>query len=68
MAYKINALKRTQEGSEELELLDNSFETKELALQYLKDNLVLDELSYDMDVVVLVIGDKKYHYFEIITV
>jgi hypothetical protein len=68
MAHKINALKRTEAGSEELELLDISFETKELALQYIKDNLVLDELTYDTDVVVLVIDDARYHYFEIISV
>jgi hypothetical protein len=68
MAHKINALKRTEAGSEELELLTISFETKELALQYIKDNLVLDELTYDTDVVVLVIDDARYHYFEIISV
>ena len=68
MAHKINALKRTEAGSEELELLGISFETKELALQYIKDNLVLDELTYDTDVVVLVIDDARYHYFEIISV
>jgi hypothetical protein len=68
MAHKINALKRTEVGSEELELLDISFETKELALQHIKDNLVLDELTYDTDVVVLVIDDARYHYFEIISV
>jgi hypothetical protein len=68
MAHKINALKRTEAGSEELELLNISFETKELALQYIKDNLVLDELTYDTDVVVLVIDDARYHYFEIISV
>lgn len=68
MAHKINALKRTEAGSEGLELLEISFETKELALQYIKDNLVLGELTYDTDVVVLVVGEEKYHYFEIISV
>jgi hypothetical protein len=68
MNYKINALKRSEFGTDLLELLDNSFETKELALEFIKSNLVLDELSYDMDGVVLIIDDKKYHYFEIIYV
>lgn len=66
MRFKINALKN--DGSEplELELLDNSFETKELALQYVKDNIVLDESIYDRDVVVLISNGNKYHYFEVI--
>jgi hypothetical protein len=68
MAYKINALKRTESGTGDLELLDNSFETKELALEYLKDNLMISELSEEIDVVVLELNGEKYHYFEIITV
>lgn len=68
MAYKINGLKHTESGVDELELLENSFETKELALQYLKDNLVLEILGDDRDVVVLDNGVEQYHYFEIINV
>jgi len=66
MAYKINGLKHTEAGVDELELLENSFETKELALQYIKDNLVLSVLSEDKDVVILDNGTEQYHYFEII--
>jgi hypothetical protein len=68
MAYKINGLKHTESGVDELELLENSFETKELALQYLKDNLVLGVLDSDRDVVILDNGVENYHYFEIIYV
>jgi hypothetical protein len=68
MAYKINGLKHTESGVDELELLENSFETKELALQYLKDNLVLEALDGDRDVVILDNGVENYHYFEIIHV
>ncbi len=67
MAYKINGLKHTESGVDELELLANSFETKELALQYLKDNLVLSALEDVRDVVVLDNGTEQYHYFEIIS-
>lgn len=67
MAYKINGLKHTESGVDELELLENSFETKELALQYLKDNLVLSALEDVRDVVVLDNGTEQYHYFEIIS-
>lgn len=68
MAYKINALRRAEEGVTEVELeqLSDSFETKELALQYIKDNLVLSELNEGRDVVVLDKDTEKYHYFEII--
>jgi hypothetical protein len=68
MAYKISGLKHTESGVDELELLENSFETKELALQYLKDNLVLEALDGDRDVVILDNGVENYHYFEIIHV
>lgn len=68
MAYKINGLKHTESGVDELELLENSFETKELALQYLKDNLVLAVLGDDRDVVILDNGVEQYHYFEIISI
>jgi hypothetical protein len=68
MTYKINALNRKGSDPSELILLDISFDTKELALQHIVNNLSLDELSYDRDVVVLENGGEKYHYFEIIEV
>jgi hypothetical protein len=68
MTYKINALNRRGTDPTEMVLLDISFDTKELALQHIIDNLSLDELSYDRDVVVLENGGEKYHYFEILEV
>lgn len=68
MAYKINGLKHTESGVDELELLENSFETKEEAFQYIKDNLTLSVLSFDRDVVILDNGTEQYHYFEVISI
>lgn len=68
MAYQINGLKHTEAGVDELELLSNTFETKEEAFQYVKDNLKLTTLSDDKDVIVLDNGEEEYHYFEVITI
>jgi hypothetical protein len=68
MTYKINALNRRGTDPTEMVLLDISFDTKELALQHIIENLSLDELSYDRDVVVLENDGEKYHYFEILEV
>lgn len=68
MAYQINGLKHTEAGVDELEVLAGTFETKELALQYVIDNLKITALSEDKDVIVLDNGTEEYHYFEIITV
>jgi hypothetical protein len=65
MRYKISALNRKESGPSEMVSLDISFETKELVLQHIIDNLSLDELSFDRDVVVFENGGEKYHYFEI---
>jgi hypothetical protein len=67
MAYQINGLKHTEAGVDELEVLAGTFETKELALQYVIDNLKITTLSEDKDVIVLDNGTEEYHYFEIIT-
>lgn len=67
MAYQINGLKHTESGVDELEVLAGTFETKELALQYVIDNLKITVLSEDKDVIVLDNGTEEYHYFEIIT-
>jgi hypothetical protein len=66
MTYKISALNRKGSDPTEMVLLDISFDTKELALQHIIENLSLDELSYDRDVVVLENDGEKYHYFEIL--
>ena len=68
MTYKISALNRKGSDPTEMVLLDISFDTKELALQHIIENLSLDELSYDRDVVVLENDGEKYHYFEILEV
>lgn len=68
MAYQINGLKHTEAGVDELEVLTGTFETKELALQYVIDNLKVSPLSEDKDVIVLDNGIEEYHYFEIINV
>jgi hypothetical protein len=68
MIYQINGLKHTEAGVDELELLSNTFVTKEEAFQYVKDNLKLTTLSDDKDVIVLDNGIEEYHYFEIITI
>lgn len=68
MAYQINGLKHTESGVDELELIETTFETKELALTYLKDNLELVALTDEFDVVVLNTGTQTYHYFEIVEV
>jgi hypothetical protein len=68
MGFQINGLKHTESGVDELELINTTFETKELAVTYLKDNLELVALNDEVDVVVLNTGTQTYHYFEIVEV
>jgi hypothetical protein len=65
MAFKINALK-TNAGIDELVLLDNSFNSTQEALDFVKSNLSLNNVVENKNVVCVTLNDVHYHYFEII--
>ena len=65
MAYKINALKKN-EGTDEMVLLDNIFNSTQEAFDFIKSNLSLNNVADNLNVVCMVINDVHYHYSEII--
>lgn len=69
MAYKIRAAYQQDPNSLEntLEVVSTSYDTKEAALEFIKTNLELRTLKDDQDQVTLVIGDKTYIYFEVVS-
>jgi hypothetical protein len=65
MTYKINALKKN-EGTDEMVLLDNIFNSTQEAFDFIKSNLSLNNVADNLNVVCMVINDVHYHYLEII--
>jgi arginine utilization protein RocB len=70
MAFKINALKKldylvSNPDENPLETLTESFDTKEEALAFIKNNLEVIILGGEFDVIGINYGGFVYHYFQL---
>jgi hypothetical protein len=66
MIYKIKGLRFTEEGTDEMEIIESQiFPTKEEAFAYIKENLSLHTYNDFIDTLVLTVDGVHYHYVEV---
>lgn len=68
MVYKLNCLTNTSEGDEMMFLEAPVFQTKDEALEFIKNNQSFHAYNEFKDTLVLTVNGVVYHYVELVPV
>ncbi len=68
MVYKLNCLTTTSEGDEIMLLETTVFQTKDEALEFIKNNQSFHAYNEFKDTLVLTVNGVVYHYVELVPV